>query len=223
MPVSLGYALWAATYDREPNPLLALEERVLEPILPDVRGKTVLDVGCGTGRWLIRLLRRGARWGVGTDLSAEMLRCAASKRRRDTWLARADALALPLRPKTIDLTICSFTLGHIDDLQRLANELARAARKGADVFLSGLHPQARARGWRCAFRHTAGTVEIPEFHRPLEAVVHSFEATGFEPVSLLEPHFGSEERCIFVNAGKAEQFEAATTVPAIFACHFRRA
>jgi malonyl-CoA O-methyltransferase len=213
--------LWAATYDREPNPLLALEERVLEPGLPDVRGRTLLDVGCGTGRWLINLLRRGARWGVGIDLSAEMLRCAASKCQRAAWLARGDALALPLRPKTMDLIMCSFILGHIHELSGLANELGRVARKGADVYMSGLHPEARARGWRCAFRHGSETVEIPEFHQPLEVVPDFFSPVGFKLVSLLEPHFGSEERPIFVNAGKAEQFEAATTVPAIFVCHFR--
>jgi SAM-dependent methyltransferase len=220
--VNLGYALWAATYDREPNPLLALEERVLEPRLPDVRHKTVLDVGCGTGRWLIRLLRRGARWGVGVDLSTEMLGCAASKCPHGAWLARADALALPLSAKTMDLIICSFTLSHIGNLPEMASELARVARKGTDVYLSGLHPDARARGWRCAFRNGAETVEIPEFHRPLEAVPRFFTAAGFEFASLLEPHFGSEERSIFVSGGKAEQFEAATTVPAVFVCHLRQ-
>ncbi len=221
VPFKMGYALWAATYDHEPNPLLALEERVLEPRLPDVRGRTLLDVGCGTGRWLIRLRRRGAHWGVGIDLSGEMLRCAASKCPRGAWLARADALALPLRPKTIDLIICSFTLGHIGNLSRLAKELARVARKGADVYLSGLHPEARAQGWRCAFRHRAETVEIPEFQQPLEMAPRFFSAEGFEFTGLLEPHFGNEERPIFVSAGKAGQFESATTVPAIFICHFR--
>lgn len=221
VPFKLGYALWAATYDHEPNPLLALEERVLEPRLPDVRGRTVLDVGCGTGRWLIRLRRRGAHWGVGIDLSTEMLRCAASKCPRRAWLARADALALPLRAKTMDLIICSFTLGHIDNLSRLAKELARVARKGADVYLSGLHPEARAQGWRCAFHHEAETVEIPEFYQPLEMAPRFFSAEGFEFTGLLEPHFGNEERPIFVSAGKAGQFESATTVPAIFVCHFR--
>ena len=222
VPFNLGYALWAATYDRQPNPLLALEERVLQPRLPDLRRRTVLDVGCGTGRWLVRLLQRGARRGVGVDLSTEMLQYAASRGPQSAWLARADALALPLRPKTMDLIICSFTLGHIENLSRLASELARVARRRADVYLSGLHPEARARGWRCAFRHGGETIEIPEFNPPLEAVSGFFSAVGFKFVSLLEPHFGSEERLIFVSAGKAEQFERATTVPAIFVCQFRR-
>ena len=222
VPANLGYAFWAATYDRDPNPLLALEERVLSPRLPDVRNKTVLDVGCGTGRWLISLVQREARWGVGIDLSTAMLRCAVSKSPPGAWLVRADASALPVQRESIDLVLCSFTIGHICSLSRPARELARVARKGADIYVSGLHPEARARGWRCAFRHGAGTVEIPEFDEPLEVILRSFEATGFESVSLLEPCFGSEERPIFVKGNKAAQFEAATTVPAIFVSHFRR-
>src|SRR5690606_22097258 len=50
-----AHALWAETYDRSPNPLLALEERLLPPLLPDLRGLTALDAACGAGRWLGRL------------------------------------------------------------------------------------------------------------------------------------------------------------------------
>ena len=49
------FAAWAEVYDNDPNPLLALEERYLTRLLPDIQGKNALDVGCGTGRWLQRL------------------------------------------------------------------------------------------------------------------------------------------------------------------------
>ncbi len=42
----------------------------------DVRGKTVLDVGCGSGRYAVEYARRGARHVVGIDLSAKMLALA---------------------------------------------------------------------------------------------------------------------------------------------------
>ena len=31
-----GYRLWATTYDDEPNPMLSLEQRILEPLLPSL-------------------------------------------------------------------------------------------------------------------------------------------------------------------------------------------
>jgi len=39
---------WAEVYDTLPNPLLSLEQRVLDPRLTDVRGLDILDAGCGT-------------------------------------------------------------------------------------------------------------------------------------------------------------------------------
>jgi ubiquinone/menaquinone biosynthesis C-methylase UbiE len=55
-----GYERWAATYDRDGNPLVALDERVVPPLLGAVRGLEVLELGCGTGRQSARLANGGA-------------------------------------------------------------------------------------------------------------------------------------------------------------------
>src|SRR5215216_2160507 len=70
-----AYALWAASYPPYAhNPLMLAEERAMLALLPsDLRGRAVLDAGCGSGRYLLHALRRGARRVVGVDLSSEML------------------------------------------------------------------------------------------------------------------------------------------------------
>src|SRR5690242_16204150 len=73
-----GYDRWAAVYDDDGNPLVALEEPLVDQLLPDVNGLHIADVGCGTGRHTMRLASRGARV-IGIDFSEEMLRRARVK------------------------------------------------------------------------------------------------------------------------------------------------
>jgi len=54
-----GYDRWAAIYDGEDNPLVLLEEQHLIPLLGDVRGLDVVDLGCGTGRHAVPLCGGG--------------------------------------------------------------------------------------------------------------------------------------------------------------------
>src|SRR6185503_15210034 len=43
----------------------------------DVRGKAIADVGCGSGRFVVELAKRGARRVVGVDVAPNMLKLAA--------------------------------------------------------------------------------------------------------------------------------------------------
>ena len=216
-----GYKLWAATYDDDPNPLLALEERGLCPMLPDLRCKDALDIGCGTGRWLHALLHHGARSAVGVDFCAEMIGRASSKALLRNRLVLADGLALPLRARMADVIVCSFTVGHVLNTRLLASELARVARPRADVFVTDMHPEAQARGWRCAFRGTGQTVEIKTFAHAPEDLRSSFECEGFKLLKSGEFCLGEPERRIFWVAGKNSMFETACSVRAVLVLHFR--
>ena len=220
--VEEGYGLWAPSYDGELNPLLALEQRQVEPMLPDLGGKRVLDVACGTGRWLERLLRGGARAGVGVDLSSAMLDSARGKRGLRDRLVRADGLRLPFASGIADLAICSFALAHLRELEPLVRELARVAGPQADLFVTDVHPRGYARGWQTAFFVDGRTVGISTFPHPVEEVRESFETHGFELLQLTEARLGEPEWPIFLQAGKAGHFKEACEAPAVLICQFRR-
>ena len=59
-PARDGYDRWAPVYDHDANPLQALEEPHVRELLGDVRGLSVLDLGCGTGRHTLWLAAAGA-------------------------------------------------------------------------------------------------------------------------------------------------------------------
>ena len=220
--VAEGYQRWAATYDCDPNPLLAREERHLSPLLTNLRDQLVLDLACGTGRWLARLLAEDGPSGVGIDCSAAMLRVASQKPNLSGRLTRANCENLPFGCGMFDIVICSFALGHIQDLGATASELSRVAKPGGEIFISDLHPEAYASGWRVGFRDQSRAFQIKTLPRRADEIIPTICRNGFECVAQDHLWLGAPEKSIFVRAGRAEAFEAACQLPAIIFFHFRR-
>ena len=219
--VEQGFRRWAEVYDSDPNPLLALEQRLLIPLLPRLEAGFAIDLGCGTGRWLRRLSLLGASQVVGIDITPAMLRRA----RANTAAARlicGTCDRLPLAAACGGLVLCSFTVGYLAKLDSFAAELFRIARPGADIFLSDLHPSAHSRGWRRAFRSGDQRIEVRAAVRPLAELFRALRQAGLEQVALVETPLGEPERRVFGEAGKEHLFAAAAQGPAIFIAHFRR-
>ncbi len=105
-----------------------------------VRGRRVLEVGCGTGR-LLAALAAGGRQVCGCDPSAAMLRQTrrrAAGRPPQVALCRARAQALPLAGASCDTVVCTFPAGYIAD-ERTWAEFARVlARGGRAVVVYGV-------------------------------------------------------------------------------------
>lgn len=136
-------------------------------------------------------------------------------------LARADCCGIPFRSRTADVILCSLAIGHLPEPGKLAKELARIARPGADVFLSDFHPAAHARGWQRTFRHGDELIAVPSFAHSLDLIRREFESAGLQVVRLDEPHIAEPERGIFERLGKAHLFDAARETPALYIFHFR--
>jgi len=211
---------WSQCYDSGQNPMLPLEERYLEPLLPGLAERDVLDLGCGTGRWLERLAARRPRRLTGIDLSEEMLAVAGAKLGGRCRLVCADC-ETALSAESADLVVASFLAGYIGDLRSFGAALRRAVREGGSLFLSDVHPATQAAlEWRRGFRDRSGFAEVPTVARSLDAVVGAFREEGFRLEALIEPCFGDLERPIFERAGKLHAFERARGLPALYIAQF---
>jgi cytosine/adenosine deaminase-related metal-dependent hydrolase/ubiquinone/menaquinone biosynthesis C-methylase UbiE len=218
------FALWSQTYDELPNPLLALEERFLAPLLADVSGKRVLDVGCGTGRWLEHLADLNPGRLTGVDFSPEMLVRAARRLGRRAAVAAGDATLLPVAASSADIVVASFVAGYVASMEGLANELRRVVAANGRVYLSDIHPEtAAACHWKRGFRSGDRQVEPHNSLRSLPAIVWLLRNAGFRVACLFEPVFGAPEREIFRRAGKLDAFGAAEGLPAIYILEIRPA
>ncbi len=165
-----AYALWAASYPAQAdNPVMRAEQRAMLGLMPDdLRGCAVLDAGCGTGRYMLQALRRGATRVSGVDLSPQMLKRAdleldAYRGSAGIGLMQGDLTAIALPDGWADLTVCGLVIGHLDDLLLSLRELHRVTRPGGTLLCSDVHPIGHALGWvrdfksgsrRYAVRHT---------------------------------------------------------------------
>ena len=138
--------------------LAAEQERVIASFLAPLEGRSILDVGTGTGRAAIALARRGAVV-TGVDASAEMLAVArrrADAARAELTLEEGDVHRLRFGDRAFDAVVCLRVVMHTPDWRRSLAELCRvsAARVVFDypALLSGAALQA---AWR-RLAHLAG-------------------------------------------------------------------
>jgi SAM-dependent methyltransferase len=212
-----GYRLWANTYDDEPNPMLSLEQRILAPLLPPLTGLDVVDLGCGTGRWLKALQGAGARNLLGLDFSPEMLGFAKSKLSDGTNLICTDCGSASLEANSADVILANFVLSYVEDVTRLMETASRALRPGGSIFITDIHPEtAAALNWRRGIRGERGFREIRTHQRTIEEIISVCEKADLNVALVLEPRFGDEERLIFEKNGKQEYFDQIRGLPAIF-------
>lgn len=225
IPVSAraGYDLWAPHYALDANPLLALQRRRMEPMLPPIRGRRVVDLACGTGRWLERIAARAPRYFLGVDFSYGMLQRASEVPALNGHAFCGDCSSLPLRDRCADVVLCSLALDHIPDLEGFAREAARIADDGAVLLLSEFHPDAHARGWKRTFQKGDATFELEVTPRTLTDVHQAFAAAEFWLEQHEEPCFDEPERSVFVAAGRENLFERVREAgPALFISRYVR-
>jgi len=108
-------------------------------VLPDVVGRDVIELGCGTAYFGARLKRRGARRVVGIDVTPAQLRTARqcdAEFRLGLELIEANAEHVPLESAQFDLAVSEYGASIWCDPELWIAEAARLLRPDGElVFL----------------------------------------------------------------------------------------
>ena len=112
-------------------------------LLGELKGKRVLELGCGGAQCSIAFARQGAT-AIGIDFSAEQLAFARRLCEREevkVELRQGDLADLAfLRADTIDMVFSAYAFGYVDDLNRVFRQVHRVLKPGAPLVFSLPHP-----------------------------------------------------------------------------------
>lgn len=161
--VRSGYDRWAAVYDHDANPLIAMEQPVVRSAAGDVRGLAVLDLGCGTGRHAVWLANEGASV-TAMDFSRGMLDEARRKAGASAirFVEHDLHLPLPLEDGAFDLVVSGLVLEHLGSLDGFFGEDRRVLKPGGRAVISAMHPAMFLRGTQARFTDPAsGEIVAP--------------------------------------------------------------
>jgi cytosine/adenosine deaminase-related metal-dependent hydrolase/SAM-dependent methyltransferase len=216
-----GYRLWAGSYDRDANPMLSLEQSMLALLLPPVADRDVVDLGCGTGRWLHVLKSAGARSLLGIDPSPEMLSLAKAKLSGAARLLCTDYSTAEISGASADLILCNFVLSYIAESQPFLEFVRNTLRPGGSLLLTDVHPETAATlNWRRGVRLENEFREIRTFHRSIVDIIAQCREVGLALRLHLEPKFGRQEKLIFDRNRKPDYFNEIRELPAIYLLQF---
>jgi malonyl-CoA O-methyltransferase len=154
LPTHSAYDEWAGKYD-DADPSTLLDEPFLQARIRPLEGCRVLDLGCGTGRYL-RLVSGHATQGsgqaaqvvghaalvVGMDLSRGMLqraRCDTPQADRLEWV-QASVERLPFLPESFNRVISGLVLDHVANLDRFFDGVAMVLKPGGRAVITAVHP-----------------------------------------------------------------------------------
>ena len=190
-------------------------------LLPDVKGRRILDAGCGSGAYSEWLLERGAHV-VAIDASPEMVVLAKEKVGRDGEVHLHD-LREPLdflESGSFDLVVCPLVLDHIQDLVPVFCEFYRVLQPEGVLIFSMSHPfndyvkqgsnYFEVEPIRTQFPNLVA--EMPSYRRPLTDIWNALHDARFIVDRIVEPRpIGQCERI------HPETFKKLSTQP-VFIC-----
>ncbi len=202
-----------ARYSEMPRSIRGLEGAgewpAFRTLLPDLKGKSVLDLGCGFG-WHRRYARQqGAQRVIGVDLSEKMLARAKATTNDSAIEYRQGAIEeIEFAGEEFDVVISSLALHYVEPFEVVCRKVYRCLKSGGSFVLSVEHPiftALAAQQWclgpagerlhwpvddyqKEGPPHTQWMADdVVKYHRTTATLVNTLIESGFSITKLLEP------------------------------------
>jgi SAM-dependent methyltransferase len=143
----------------------------------DLRGRRVLEIGCGTGQLASALAERVAARVWAVDSEPAMVDVASRRVPRGVGLKVASAERLPFRDGAFERAVLRLVVHLVDRAQALS-ELCRVLAPGGRAVIATFRPAHFDRAWLEPFFPSVGRIDRARFPDPVALEAELREA-GF--------------------------------------------
>ena len=190
---------YAAMVDTKPHNAYYERPATLS-LLPEVKGRRVLDAGCGPGAYAEWLVEHGAEV-VALDANEKMVRLARQRlgSKAQVLLANLEQPLDFLADGSFDVVVSPLVMDYIRDWESAFREFHRVLRAGGCLVFSMEHPYSKYDYHRqtsnyyavelveFTWRGFGKPVRVPSYRRPMSAVTNPLVRAGFILEQILEP------------------------------------
>jgi ubiquinone/menaquinone biosynthesis C-methylase UbiE len=187
MSIQKAYNEWSETYDSDKNLTRDLDQQVTREMLANLQFKSILELGCGTGKNTAFLVQVGTHVHA-LDFSEGMIEKAREKvKAENVEFSAADLTQTwPGEDETYDLIVCNLVLEHINNLCFIFSEAFRVLEKQGRFLINELHPFRQYEGKKARFDKGEGVTEIPAFVHHISDFVNAASDHGLTLIKLNE-------------------------------------
>lgn len=187
MSIQNAYNDWSASYDTDENLTRDLDQQVLREALANLHFKSILEIGCGTGKNTAFLSQVGESVHA-LDFSRGMIEKAKKKVRvENVKFSMADLTRKwPCEDEDYHLIVCDLVLEHMEDLSFIFSEAFRVLKKRGRFLINELHPFRQYEGKKARFNRGTEVTEIPAFVHHISDFTNIAAHNGLTLVNLDE-------------------------------------
>lgn len=181
----------------------------LKKMLPDFKGKRVLDIGCGFGWHCVYAAEQGASYILGIDISEKMLKAAKEKSAYPNVEYQLMAMEdIDFAPDSFDIILSSLSFHYTPDFMNICQNINHCLSVDGDFIFSVEHPVFTAEGrqdW--SYNHDGKPAfwpvdryfdegardavflgeHITKYHKTLTTYLNTLLKTGFTITEIVEP------------------------------------
>ncbi|KPU43563.1 malonyl-[acyl-carrier protein] O-methyltransferase [Oxobacter pfennigii] len=184
------------------------EWETLQKLLPEFKGKRVLDLGCGFGWHCQYAIEKGAKAVTGVDISEKMLTVAKQKTDHRICYIKMPIEDISFIENSFDIVVSSLAFHYIESFEQIVEKVSVCLVKGGNFIFSVEHPIFTAYGSQDWYYDDKGNIlhfpvdnyffegprdadflgeKVIKYHKTLTTYLNGLIQGGFEITGVVEP------------------------------------